>query len=1186
MNWINWGSESPDQIEQRRRFEEEALEWARLKFIAEAQARGQSSSTANVAAAAAGGGGSSDTTTTTTLAGGTTTTTTAGPGTTTTTTTAEPGTTTTTTTEVPFQPFVFRVNTTLGNGNPTFVIPAFGISTYLYDVSWEEVGNPANAGSMQNMNGSVLDGDVISFATGGEYIISIVGQFPHFTYAGSEFDNAKITSIDQWGEIAWESMANSFFGCSNLSGYLATDSPDLSQVTDMSGMFQSASQFTGDLSDWDVSNVSNMGSMFQDANAFAGDLSSWNTSSVTNMNGMFDSAYAFDSAIGSWNTSNVTDMSYMFNTAESFNQDISTWNTSSVTSMSYMFQDAMVFNQNLNTVNNSWNTSSVTSMTGMFKGAISFNGDISDWNTSSVTSMDSMFLNAVAFNQNISSWDTSNVTTVEYMFDSASVFDQAIGSWDTSSVTAMTGMFYLAQAFNQDIGGWDTANVTTMSDMFNGASLFNQDITGWTTGSVTNMSGMFMNAIAFNQAIGTWNTGSVTNMSDMFLVATVFNEDLSNWNTSAVTDMSSMFESAISFNQDIGGWDTSSVTTMEDMFLDAAAFNQDISGWDTSQVTNMDSMFSNASSFDQDLSTWCVPNITPAPFNFDSSASSWSLPRPNWGYCPSLELMFSDWTWVETVFTDKTSVSEWGAYLSNTADRAIDRIFVNEGTYTVTLRGGRGLSLNDDIFGGSNLVSIVDNVGIAVTGIGSNTLNDCTDLTTVTLNGATSIGFDAFSGCSSLTSVSFPAVTTVGNSAFSDCSSSTSFSLPAATTVGELCFNNCTAATSFDLSAVTSLGPGSNSYAESDGVFQGISGNSIALTISTVPTSNTGAYEEDLFYLLNNNTVTINSQDPMWVTMDTASWSIDPKPELSASGNSYGDGSPTASYLGFVASQTAWPTTADTVINSVETAPGVSFTASSDAGFATGNWYVRAYVSYSLGTFYSPTQEEVTVIPFAFNFARRTTTDVSDPPSYINGEPFAATSAGDGQVYFDLSFAGDAGSITDSGIVSSINEYPIETDNPQSLAPGQGIEYDMPPAEQRYFRAYALLDGVGYFYTDSPGILFTMEEMSIDSIIVTPLTGAPDYNNQVDFSAQLVSPIGTVSSVGFSWTVLEFATVDEPDPYYLPSGSVTLSPPTSPFSFNHSIIVSSQFAAKTCNVRAWAVIGGVKYWSEMQTTNV
>ena len=54
-------------------------------------------------------------------------------------------------------------------------------------------------------------------------------------------------------------------------------------VTNMSGMFQGAAAFNGDLSGWDVRNVTNMRDMFEDAAAFNGDLSGWDVRNVTNM---------------------------------------------------------------------------------------------------------------------------------------------------------------------------------------------------------------------------------------------------------------------------------------------------------------------------------------------------------------------------------------------------------------------------------------------------------------------------------------------------------------------------------------------------------------------------------------------------------------------------------------------------------------------------------------------------------------------------------------------------------------------------------------------------------------------------------------------------------------------------------------------------------------------------------------
>ena len=60
---------------------------------------------------------------------------------------------------------------------------------------------------------------------------------------------------------------------------------DAHPVTDMSFMFDDASSFDGDISQWDTSRVSTMEQMFADAAAFNKNLGQWDTSKVSGLLG-------------------------------------------------------------------------------------------------------------------------------------------------------------------------------------------------------------------------------------------------------------------------------------------------------------------------------------------------------------------------------------------------------------------------------------------------------------------------------------------------------------------------------------------------------------------------------------------------------------------------------------------------------------------------------------------------------------------------------------------------------------------------------------------------------------------------------------------------------------------------------------------------------------------------------------
>ena len=280
-----------------------------------------------------------------------------------------------------------------------------------------------------------------------------------------EIDDSKISiiSIDDWGDIEWMSMHAFAKECEKLN-HIPEQAPNLSKVTDMSGMFRGATSFNQPLDNWDTANVKKLSWMFYKAAAFNQPLENWNTSNVTDMSGMFGDANAFNQPLEKWDTANVTDMSGMFYAATSFNQPLEKWNTSNVNKMNSMFTEATAFNQPLE----NWNTSNVTEMNVMFWGATSFNQPLGNWDTKNVAEMNGMFSNATSFNQPLEKWNTANVKDMSLMFNSATSFDQPLEMWNITKVCNMDFMFKDASNFNHYPMSWI---VPSSKEMFVGTKV-------------------------------------------------------------------------------------------------------------------------------------------------------------------------------------------------------------------------------------------------------------------------------------------------------------------------------------------------------------------------------------------------------------------------------------------------------------------------------------------------------------------------------------------------------------------------------------------------------------------------------------------------------------------------------------------------------------------------------------------
>jgi len=568
------------------------------------------------------------------------------------------------------------------SNNNQITIPGTGTN---YLIEWEEVSNPANNGTAVGNNITT-----VTFPTPGTYRVSISGDFTRIFF-NNEGDLQKLLTIEQWGSIAWSSMARAFWGCSNMN-CTALDVPNLSGVTTLGAMFADCTLFNGSIGNWNTATVTEMGFMFASASSFNQPIGNWNTSSVTDMRVMFAAASSFNQPIGNWNTSSVADMYGMFRNATAFNQDLSNWDLSSIQTtplavgvprnLFEVFDYSGLDCANYDATLAGWAANPATpngfslGATGMQYGSQAARDslvNLKGWTiTGDVYDPACAPTNPDAF---ITTWKTDNPGTsannqitipgtgTNYLIEWQEVGNPANnGSTIGNNITTVTfptpgtyrvsisGDFMRIRFNNQDdrlkllmIEQWGDIIWSSMHKAFSGCANMNciaadaPNLSG-----VSNMGEMFIGCTSFDGAIGHWNTSSVTNMYALFTNASAFNQPIGNWNTANVTDMALMFDGATAFNQLISGWDVGNVTRMFQMFNNATAFNQPLDGWNTTSVTHMGSMFRNATMFNQPIGSWNTVAVTEM-WQMFSNAGSFNQPIQAWNVArvTSMNAMFA-----------------------------------------------------------------------------------------------------------------------------------------------------------------------------------------------------------------------------------------------------------------------------------------------------------------------------------------------------------------------------------------------------------------------------------------------------------------------------------------------------------------------------------------------------------------
>ncbi|MFD2100313.1 BspA family leucine-rich repeat surface protein [Flagellimonas iocasae] len=544
-------------------------------------------------------------------------------------------------------------------------IPTNPLDIYNYRVDWGD-------GTFDEG----VTGDIThTYATPGEYVVSITGKFPRIYFNGSELshefpsknpDDLKIISVNQWGTNRWKSMSYAFSGCENLD-VKATDIPDFSRGVFLDAMFLGCSSLVGNesISDW----------VFEDG--------------YSTIN-MFRDATNFNIPIDDWDVSSIRYMRNMFENASSFNQDLSQWNVENVEAMNNLFIGSGLSNKNYNNILIAWsqlpslqNGVRLDAPNNYYCSAKEERQSIID--TYGWTINDAGENNECHF---ITTWKTDNpgtsgdnqitiptysVETYDYTVDWGDGTSDTNVTGDITHTYAAAGTYQVAISGefpailfqgNQDsnlkitqVNQWgdirwrnfssafsgcreldvvatdipNLENVNSTQGMFlNCSSLLGNESFGlWDVSTIIDGSSMFLGCSLFNQNIGGWDVSNMVYMDYFFFQAESFNQPIGNWDISNAERIFYMFSFANSFNQDISEWRFPKVTNLAGMFQSATSFNQDISSWDVSTIENFGAMFNNAPSFDQPIGIWDMSNAVELSLMF-AAANSFTSDITNW----------------------------------------------------------------------------------------------------------------------------------------------------------------------------------------------------------------------------------------------------------------------------------------------------------------------------------------------------------------------------------------------------------------------------------------------------------------------------------------------------------------------------------------------------------------------------
>ena len=167
--------------------------------------------------------------------------------------------------------FIATFRTTTANESIT--LPYRSNGTYSGTIDWGDGTVVANSYANRTH----------TYINSGDYDVEILGECVEWSFGyGSQVSKDKIIDVKNWGiGFSTGNVSRGFFKCINLD-VTATDILDLTN-SNITFLFYGTSimQFNNSIGGWDISSITNLSNLFNTAILFNQDISAWDTSNVT-----------------------------------------------------------------------------------------------------------------------------------------------------------------------------------------------------------------------------------------------------------------------------------------------------------------------------------------------------------------------------------------------------------------------------------------------------------------------------------------------------------------------------------------------------------------------------------------------------------------------------------------------------------------------------------------------------------------------------------------------------------------------------------------------------------------------------------------------------------------------------------------------------------------------------------------